>query len=285
MYDHSTMNIMMQLLIKSLLGFAFLGIWASCNEISVGEYDNPLDPESESYIPPNAQIESGPQNGQVLSDHEVRFTWTGNAPKGQSHYKYMLKGPKEISENWTTKTQTTLSYLDEGEYSFKLLEKYSSSDIQEDTTKRSFIIDAIDGPAFRMEPFHLQVKEDERFDIKVIAEEVEDFYGAHLSISYNENYLKWEGIEKNTSCFGLSQGEIIMLDQKDGNQLTVDFTILQSDSNQGLRGTDRLFTLSFLSEYQGEIYIDFNDGQCKMRNSLNEEIFVNQMLDCRIIIE
>ena len=276
---------MKQLLIKSALGFAFLGIWVACNETPIGEYENPLDPESESYIPPKAQIESGPENTQVLSKDEIQFSWTGNAPKGQSQFKYILKGPKEISKDWTTNTQTTLSHLDDGRYSFQLLEKYSSGDIQEDTTQRSFTIDAVEGPALRMEPFHLQTEKDQRFDIRVFAEEVEDLYGAHLSITYNQSYVKWEGIEKNTSCFGLNQDQIIMLDQKDGNQLTVELTILQSEGNQGLSGTDRLFTLSFLSKYRGETYLDFNASQCELRNSQNEEISINHLLDCRVIIE
>ena len=165
---------------KKKLFFIFLGliVYWSCQDIAT-DRDNPFDPGNPDYEPPEVVLTSL-QEGETINEYDITLAWSGN----ENVIEYRWKFEDDEWVDWADITSVDWHYLDEGQHSFSLQSRYATGDTSSILT-RSFIVDAVEGPALMFYPRAHFVSTNTVVTFQILAEEVSNLTAAEFSIIYD----------------------------------------------------------------------------------------------------
>ena len=82
----------MKSIFLSTLIVAIIILSQNCEIITDPDLVNPYDTTSTDFIPPQTIITSGPEEGQIINNHTVIFTWTGNETVSEYSFTFDNSG-------------------------------------------------------------------------------------------------------------------------------------------------------------------------------------------------
>jgi len=231
---------------KQVLNFRYIIFYIiffifSCEENIV--FDNPLDEQNNpNFMPPETLFINQALEGSTLDTSSVTIDWTGGDLVQQ--YKYKLN--QSDWSNWSADTTITLNYLDEGDYTFSVLGRYSQDIEEEIPAEVNFSVDMVQGPGIRIFPL-LQ-----EFDwtgsgpmlIEIYGEEVDGLVLISFQLEYDQNII-------NISSDDISLGTLItdtaplsswieIYEEIDDGLIEINFSLL---AHEGVSGTGSLFSI------------------------------------------
>jgi len=272
---------------KFLISF-FLLFSCSDNELIL---DNELDPQNPDYAPPETEILKNntfpPIVEGVLVENSLLVNWEGN--DDDMEFQYQLDFG--TWSNWSSSTNTMLTYLDEGAHIFLVQSRYVSGTIEESPDTLEFTVDAVDGASLRIHQLYTDTTPNEDFSIDVYAEEVSAITGASMTINYGT-----EGMSLDTLIVGnflsiYSQDIICFYSTVESAGLTtlqVDMATIGED--EYVSGTGILFTLHFTANNAGQWPIQFvpatfDEPLTTLRNANNVSLPINELINGVVNVE
>ena len=253
-----------------------LSIAAGCERPDAPAFSNPLDPTDPNYVPPLATITAGPDDGETVADADVTFSWSG--VDRVDAYRYRLDEADWAA--WLSTTTVEFQLLDEGEHIFAVMGRYPTGDEQTEPTTRTFIVDAVEGPALMFRPRRIVVKPGDRFSVDVVAEEVEDLLGARVRIVYDQE-LRLQVVGEGT-FLAENGGRVVFLSENDSGALTVD-TAVAEGMPTGVTGSGAIATLVFSAQGEGDASLVYADDSV-LRNSENQDIPLSTRVDGSAVV-
>ena len=147
---------------------------------------NPCDLDC-GFPEPETTIESGPVDDAIVTTHAVSFSWRRGNENVKS-YAYSLSESVWSDTTITTDTTVTFENLAEGRHRFEVRAQYCP-DIEGPPVSREFVIDAVRGPALRLNQRNFSVVVGDTFVAIVVLEEVDSLKGALVEIGFNPDTL------------------------------------------------------------------------------------------------
>ncbi|MFQ6676108.1 MAG: cohesin domain-containing protein [Fidelibacterota bacterium] len=249
-------------------------------------FENPFDPtdDNPAFIPVETVITSGPATGDVVDDHTVTFTWTGN--EGVVEYSYRLN--ESAWSDWSPDSAVTYTYLDEDSYIFEVKGRYNEAAEDETPDSRLFEIDDVQGPAFMFFPRKVDVVKESIFAVDIVAEEVTNLAGVNIVVTFDPSLLQLESIDVydgDTSFFRTNGGTVVSFHDYDNTagSLTISSGVATGDP-AGVDGTGAVAGLNFRAIGSGTTEVVFDTGS-KMRNPDNQGITLSDLVKGIVEIE
>tara|TARA_B100000902_G_C27072823_1_gene794912 strand:- start:48 stop:848 length:801 start_codon:yes stop_codon:yes gene_type:complete len=146
------------------------------------EFTNPLDSENNpDFIEPDTYILTDLDNS-IQSEDNLVIEWIGNDFVSDYSYNFNNQGWSE----WSDQNSLSLSYLDEGIYTFEVKGRYIT--LIEDISPAivTFEVDAVNGPGLRIFPLYKNISPDDNM-ISLYLEEVQNISFGTISISIQSN--------------------------------------------------------------------------------------------------
>ncbi len=176
-----------------ILGLLALAIFLmpGCNGVGddlVIPCTNPCDLDCE-FPEPIATIDSGPDEEATVATHTVSFSWHGDNEDIVS-YAYSLSESIWFDTTTTTDTTVTFEYLAEGRHRFEVKAQYCP-DVEGPPVSREFIIDAVPGPAIRLDERSYSVALGDTFVAEVFLEEVDSLKGVLALLGFSPDSLAY----------------------------------------------------------------------------------------------
>ena len=237
---------------------------------------NPLDEDSTEYVEPETTITITDLDGSTLDTPSVTITFEGNDLVVE--YAYSLNGGGY--SDWIADAFVTLSYLDEGSYTFSVKGRYASGDEDDTPATASFTVDAIHGPALIFYPRQhiLSVGSTATFQIK--AYEVESLMLATITIAYDNTLIDIESVSQGDMFTG--SGESIFIDEISTSSLTI-YTMLLGGDTPSVSGTGVLATLKVKAKALGSATLSL-DGTQVFKNNEDRSISIEQTVNGLVVI-
>jgi hypothetical protein len=161
-------------------------LWGCSSHENLEPPDNPFDPGNPDYVSPEAEIISGPGEGDLIDTTGVTFTWQGN--ETATEYSYQFDG--SVWSDWIVGTSADFDYLDEGNHSFSIQARSLNGDSQATMTVVDFSVDAVAGPSAMVYPYRQKGSPGDTLVYQIIAEEVTDLFAVECDILINTDYLE-----------------------------------------------------------------------------------------------
>lgn len=269
------------LLISAVL--AGLLITSACDTIlpppTDPDTDNPLDPESPSYVAPETYIVSGPAAGSTVGTSTVTFTWEGN----EGAIIFQTRLDEGNWSDWLTQTSRTLEYLDEGSYLFEVRSAYppeqgEPSHIDTSAVSISFVVDAVQGPSLRLSPRLVEVTASQSFHIELIAEEVADLMGVRAVIQFGPAALTVEDVIDG-DFLASTGGTVVSQYITDNESGTVEINIaVATGIPPGVSGTGTLAVIQFRGLQVVDTSITFITTTTDLRDHQNQVIVISSLV-------
>ncbi len=233
----------------------------------VGEFKNPLDPESEAYEPPSVMITSGPAENEQINSTEVTFTWSGNKP-GLNEFRYRLYGYSDEWSSWGTSTSARFDYLDDASYRFEIETRYrGGNDIR--SVSRNFRVDAVKGPTLKLYKLKNLVQQGSEFTVQVWIEDISKFKTGSFRVEFDKSKISLVSVRNGDFVSSSGLGQIIVPDfsltdiinqanTKGSFEVTTGVLALNS-AVLSLSGSGEIIKLSFKASSKGIGYIRLKD--------------------------
>jgi len=261
--------------IYSFLISMLLCFLVGCGPSPNTEYDNQYDPDSSSYIPPEAIITQGPENNSAVKESDVLFAWKGNDDKIEYNYK--------LDENdwsgWTRQMNFNCKYLDEGKHIFSVKGRYLGRTSEGPTSIRNFIVDAVKGPALMMKPRYVKVSSDKdsNFVVQFIAEDVNDLMLAHIVLTYDQAMLIVVGNAESGDLLSSKGGTVFFKSKISSGKVVIDTGVGVSNPS-GISGSGSIAKLTFKVLKSGNTLLKIG-GDSKIRDSANNDIMLSEVVN------
>ncbi len=260
---------------KTLLLVIFIFLLVSCGDLPEEIENTPQDPM--------AILDAGPDENELLYENSVTFTWHGIYTDSQ--FQYQLENFETSWSDWSNITTVTFDYLDENGYLMKIKERFSDGEEQQTPTERNFIVDAVSGQSLVMRKQFVDTSVGSNFTVEIMAEEVLDLMGTHITINFN-NSVELTNVEEGDffTSNTLIGTVFITTDIAGANStgiLEIDTSILEGEPN-GVDGQGVLAILTFHTLSIGNSNITFDENNCQMRDSVNNSIIVNELINCLV---
>jgi hypothetical protein len=218
------------------IGWLCIILILSCEKIDLIQ-DNPLDPDNPDYVPPSVTLISAPTEGETINVYDISFSWTGN--ENVTDYRWKFEDGEWV--DWSNITSVDWYYLDEGQHSFSLQSRYSTGDTSSIVT-RSFIVDAVTGPALMFYPRRHEAAVGETLLFQILAEEVANLTATEFSINYDPAHVEITSITQG-AIFAASE-ESIFLTQYDNSAGTLSvITAILGGDEPSVSGTGVLIEI------------------------------------------
>ena len=199
--------------------------------------NNPFDPGNPDYVNPEAEIISGPAEGEIVESTSVTLVWEGNESATEYRYRFDSMSWSE----WDETTSQTFEYLDEGTHSLELQARSVNGDEQSIPTLLDFEVDAVAGPAVVVYPYIQSASPGDTIDFQVIAEEVSDLFAVECQIQFDDEIL--ELIEVFDGDLLTEWGGAALSIQEVSGSF-VDFSVVAVEgSNTSFEGTTSILSL------------------------------------------
>jgi hypothetical protein len=274
-----------------LLGILLLvGGLAACTAIVPPEpedpvYDNPQDPDGSDYVAPETTITTGPAEGATVGTSEVTLAWSGN--RSGMLFQGRLNG--SAWSPWSNATSITLSYLDEGDYTFEVRAGYPSgtaadpSDIDATPASRGFTVDAVHGSSLRLSPRAIEVNNGSSFQIALIAEEVSDLMLVATTLHFDTLHLRVLSLAEGPFLTSTG-GSIASYNGFDNVAGTIEINMATATgSPPGVSGSGVVLTITFQVKTIRESTVTFDAAFTRLRDHLNQAITINSLVSALVV--
>lgn len=273
----------MKSIFLSTLIVAMIILSQNCEIITDPDLVNPYDTTSTDFIQPQTIITSGPEEGQIINNHTVIFTWTGN--ETVSEYSFTFDNSEW--SNWSTDTIATFTYLDEGEHLFQVKGR-SPAKVEEDTASvRNFTIDAVQGSALMFHPRKVKVQTNDSFTVEVLVEEVTNLIGLSFQIPYDDpavDLVTYEIYESETSFLAKQNATVLSIEENDEVNQVLKITLGRAAGDPvGVDGTGAIMNITF--QFTGSSGTQINFQNCQMQGPEMQEITINEIVECIVELE
>jgi hypothetical protein len=261
-------------LITAFVAFILVG----CEKVEKPVYDNPVDPLSENFILPQATITNSLNQGSTLSDTEIAIYWVGVNPNNR--YSYMLKGYDDTFSEWQAGVNTvTYSYLDEGNYTFFVKERYNAEVVQEIPDSLSFTIDAVTNCAILLRKWKADALSGEMFSLYLNVENVSGLKGITTIIEFPPDQCSFYNIEQVDNGFGGSDGMLLVTTLPEDANATgiLEINAISLGSGTGLTGNATICKLEFVSNNDSEYNLEINSSGTELRDIANNPVSVDMV--------
>jgi hypothetical protein len=267
-----------------------LGGLAACTAIVPPEpdepvYDNPQDPDGDDYVAPETTITTGPAEGATVGTSEVSFAWSGN--RTGMLFQGRLNGSAWTP--WSHATSITLSYLDEGDYTFEVRAGYPSgtaadpSDFDETPASRSFTVDAVHGPSLRLSPRAQQVNNGASFQVQLVAEEVSDLMLVTSTLHFDPLHLRVDSLSEGPFLTSTG-GSIASYNGFDNVAGTIEVNMATATgSPPGVSGSGVVLIITFQVKSIRESTVSFDAALTRLRDHLNQAITINSLVSTLVV--
>ncbi|MFC1544445.1 cohesin domain-containing protein [Gemmatimonadota bacterium] len=272
-----------------LLLIVALAVLAGCEAILPTvpdlEPDNPLDPDSPSFVIPETTLLSGPSEGETVNTSGVTFSWEGNA--GATVFQTRFTG-----EDWTTWSPTktrSLEYLEEGLYQFEVRSGYPNAGggaTYYDLTPASvnFTVDAVPASSVRLSPLLVETGISSTFDVLVVAEDVEDLMGARLELRFGPAALQCTAVEIG-GFLSSNSGTVLSQTFTDNALGSIGINLaVAGASPSGVSGSGILAIVRFQALSVVDTSISLHPGGTTLRDSDNLSIVISQLVGSEVRI-
>jgi hypothetical protein len=239
----------------------------SCTTYDPPEYTNPIDPESPFFEKPLAQITD--VNEEIPADYT--FYWNGKYEN--SEYAYKLSPRDSSFSEWSNSNYAEYKYLDDGEYTLHVKEKYGKHE-QEIATTAKYTVSEITDFSIYAYPYFSAVRIGENFWVDIKINDANELRGISLAYSFKHT-LKLIDVEANNQ-WAIDNGFTLgfmhtSIEEANTNKLLQINCVLLGDANVAFYGEATLCRLYFSAEGAGEI----TPGEISVRNTENKTIYVN----------
>jgi len=252
---------------KLLILILYIIIILSCDKIEPIQ-DNPLDSDNPDYDSPSVTLISAPTEGETINVYDISLSWTGN--ENVTDYRWKFEDGAWV--DWSNITSVDWYYLDEGQHSFSLQSRYSTGDTSSILT-RSFIVDAVEGPALMFYPRAHFISSDTVITFKIMAEEVANLTAADFSINYDPDHVEITSVTQGT-IFTASEESIFFTEYDNSTGTLSVLTANLGGDEPAVSGTGVLIEIQMnvISTSSSELTFD---GSETFRDALNNSINIS----------
>ena len=266
------------------LGYSMLLALVACTSTPTEPgFDNPIIPDDPNYESPQTTIISGPAEGAIVDTHAVTFAWVGN----QENMTFAYRINKNPWSDWTSNTQSALSYQDEGDYHFEVKGRYLSGVEEDSAAMRTYTIDDIHGPALRLYPRYQEVANGSIFTVEVILEEVENVFAVRVALAFDAAKLQVTHIdvyEDGTSLLKQNGGVIIPFSAYDNGTGTATIEVATATGDPpGVSGTGPIAMVTFRAVQAGQAFIIINQTSA-LRDPDNADVALAETVRAIVLV-
>jgi len=243
---------------------------------------NLLDTSHPDFVWPLTKIEEGPSESSTWTSSSVSFRWSGNKEVGSYSYKH-------DADPWSTfgpDTGTTLTFLDEGPHTFTVKARHINGVTEEgDPPKRTFTVDAVQGPAVMFLPRLKTVSWNQSFTYDIKAEQVSGLLGCKLAFTYNKNAVRIDSAQAGLflrSNGGSPSPVLSTIDNANG-KATFELVVL-GGKPKGVSGTGVLATVYCHALSSGSVDISFVAGETAFRDTVNAPVTIKELVNGRVTV-
>ena len=235
------------------------------------EFTNSNDPDSPNYPQPQATIISGPTNGSTITNtNNVSFAWTG--VHTTSKYMYILENYETSWNGPNSTTSVDYNSLNNGTYTFKVLEQEPLGNVQSTATAVTFTINygvSSDVELVFSEDY-VSASQNTDFYLDVVVNNISNLMGANIVIQYNAYYLSVTEASRG-SLFGTDSNNIFWYNADNTNGiLEIETSVLEQ--TYGIDGSGTLATIKFHTKQTGNTNITYNQALSVLRDYNNINI-------------
>jgi hypothetical protein len=264
----------------SLLTIILIVLAVSCTKTpEEPEWNNPTDPDMPGvYVKPETEIKAGPSEAETVNSHTVTFEFGGNS--------YIVQYAWKLDENdwsdWSADSSVTLSYLDEGGHEFQVKGRYNTKEEDDTPAIRSFIVDAVQGPALMFVPRRIRVALNTVAEVDIKAEEVENLAGVFIEIPLSSNieYIACEVYDSGADFFSTQCNNFLSVVDPRNQALRVSAGRI-SQTLPGVDGSGAIMHLKFKYKGTTNSVLSFSSN-CELENPDMQTISLNALVDCII---
>ncbi len=183
--------------------------WQSCitapDEL---EYDNPLDPTGDDYIPPVTTIVTAPSG--TITTTTTSISWSGSHERLE--FAYRLEN--RTFSTWSQDTSVTLDYLDEGEHLFEVKSRYPTGIKEDSPAQVAFIVDAVPPQSLLLYPYCVEVAQGDTFIVELRADSIAGLTVIDFKLEYDTTSVV--ALEATTGPFlDKDGGNLILIEEFD----------------------------------------------------------------------
>ena len=261
-------------LVIAFIVFVLVG----CEKVEKPVYDNPIDPLNKNFVLPQATITNSLNQGSVLSETAIIFLWDGI--NSNSSYSYMLEGYDNAFTEWQESINTaTYSYLDDGNYTFFVKERYSAEIVQEIPDSLAFTIDAVTNCAILLRKWAADAINGEIFSLYLDVENVSKFKGLTTVIEFSSDSCTLQSVEQVDSPIEGADGMLFIATPVGAANSSgeIEINAISLGSGTGFTGNATICKLNFTSNSTSEYSIDINISDSELRDINNNTITVDMV--------
>jgi hypothetical protein len=263
----------------AVLAIAFVVfILISCEKVEKPVYDNPIDPLNENFVLPQAIITNSINQGSVLSETAITFLWDGVS--SNNSYSYMLEGIDDTYSAWQSGVNTiTYSYLDEGNYTFFVKERYNAEIVQGTPDLLAFTIDAITNCAILLRRWKTDALTGETFSLYLDIENVSKLKGLTTVIEFPSGNCTLQSVEQVDNSIDGADGMLFITTPvgEANSSGKIEINAISLDSGTGFTGNATICKLDFLSNSSSEYSIDISNSNSELRDIDNNPVTVDMV--------
>ena len=261
-------------LVTAFVVFVLFG----CEKVEKPVYDNTIDPLNKNFVLPQATITNSFSQGSVLNQTTITFLWDGI--NSNSSYSYMLKGYDDIFSAWLVGVNTaTYSYLDEGNYTFFVKERYNTEIVQVTPDSLAFTIDAVTNCAILLRKWAADAINGEIFSLYIDVENVSKLKGLTTVIEFPSDNCTFQSAEQVGSSIGGADGMLLIATPagEANSSGEIEINAISLGSGTGFTGNATICKLNFLSNSTSEYSIDISNSNSELRDVDNNTIPVDMV--------
>ena len=210
------------------------------------------------------------QNSEITSS---RFMQSLNNAFVQGIHKQMT---------WVDITSVEWQYLDEGQHSVSLQSRYITRDTSSIVT-RSFIVDAVDGPALMFFPRAHFVSSYTIITFQILAEEVTNLAALEFSINYEPDHVEITSVTKG-AIFSASEESIFYTDYNNSTGTLSVLAATLGGDEPSMSGTVVLIEIQINIIFTGSSQLTFTGSEV-FKDPENNEITINETVSGLVLVE
>lgn len=211
--------------------------WQSCitapDEL---EYDNPLDPTGDDYVPPITTILTAPSG--TITTTTARISWSGSHE--MLEFAYRLDG--RAFSTWSQDTSAILDYLDEGEHLFEVKSRYPTGIEEDSPAQVAFIVDAVPPQSLLLYPYRVEVAQGDTFIVELRADSIAGLTVIDFTLEYDTTSVV--ALEATTGPFLAKDGGSLIFIEEFDPFWDVNLGVAQGPG-EGVQGSGTILSFRF----------------------------------------
>ena len=249
------------------ISYIILIIMFSCDEGPV--FDNPLDDDNNpDYTEPETFIIEDIDNS-IINESFLNIEFAGN--EFVKEYAYSLNN--QGWSDWSDQSIVTLSYLDEGDYNFKVKSRYITGDEDLTPAEVNFEVDAVSGPGLRIFPLFKTISNSSDM-VSLYVEDVENISFGTITIQLVSNDCEAITISSIESGDLIQGNSNIFIYDYENNAHTINFGI--SEGSQ-LSGTGEIAKINLNNDGQTcnsdvQLIIDIESSELRDYDNIHRNL-------------